>query len=184
MTGASRQLATLVAGFGAAATILWACSGSSPKGASGSSCGGDPTECTSGTTCWPATASADLECLPSHASGTFGVACFQTVGSPTCADGLGCDQTGPDGGVCTYYCGGSRSCPAGYDCRQTEVGGSGGPSVDVCRVLTDAGVDSANADGGAHDGAPGSDAEWVTPVEFDSGISPVPSYRQARGTRD
>ena len=141
MTGFPGGLAAVAASLGAACAVLSACSGSSSGTAGRTPCSSSALECPSGTTCWPATASADLECLPSLDSGTFGVACAQQVDRATCASGLGCDQQSGDGGVCTYYCGPTGTeCPAGYDCRTTHVGGASGPAVNVCRATADSGA--------------------------------------------
>jgi hypothetical protein len=52
----------------------------------------------------------------------------------TCADGYLCDATGSSGtGQCAQYCSATAHCPSGYTCRTTEVG-SGGLTVDICRI--------------------------------------------------
>ena len=149
-----------LAGFVLASAVAFgACSSSSSSSplSPGSVCSSDPPGCPSGTTCWPADSTPTLKCLPSQPGGGFGAACQQSIGQATCAEGLGCDQTGPSDGHCTYYCGsGGRSCPAGYGCYSTHVG-NGGPAVDICRP------------GGLElDGGFASDADYDVPVIYDS----------------
>ncbi len=121
------------ASVGIALTISWACGGPAHR-ANGAPCGDDPTQCPAGTTCWPATTSAALECLPTEDAGALGAPCEQRIGEPTCAEGLACDQTGPAAGVCTAYCESSGAeCAQGFACRSTRVGGPDGPSVNLCR---------------------------------------------------
>ncbi len=144
---------------GAAALLVAisaACGTSSSRSAAGSECGDAPTDCPAGTTCWPADAVPNLECLPSQGGVAFGAPCQQQIGRPTCADTMACDQQGPAGGVCTWYCNAAgHGCPPGYDCRITHVGGDAGPGVAVCRAS------ESGDDGGPADGALGDD--YVAP---------------------
>jgi hypothetical protein len=77
-----------------------ACSSSSSKGTT--PCNENPWECGSGQTCWPSSDTA-FACLNSGA-GQVGDSCFDSVGTPTCGDGLGCYQMAVSGGVCAAYC--------------------------------------------------------------------------------
>jgi len=137
-----RGLARILGGLWLVGAGIWACSTGTTSTPAASPCTGNPAACPSGTTCWPATTSAALECLPTHDGGAFGGACVQQIGVVTCAEGLACDQVGPDAGSCTYYCGSAsgRTCPKGFGCYLTNVGGSGGPTVELCRKLVDGGM--------------------------------------------
>ena len=127
-------------------------------------------QCPAGETCWPASAAA-FACLPSDPAQPFGATCLESIGKPTCADGLLCDATNPNGnGTCTNYCGSATmECPAGYACIITSISATGGPTIEICRpsmqmppIIIDGGLlyDGAfvgdaelSADASASDGA-------------------------------
>jgi len=170
MRKAGRLSCTILAALASLAFAVWACGGSGPATNSGPECGSDPGSCPSGTTCWPETTSGLLECLPSDSAGTLGVGCLQDIGYATCATGLACDQTGPDAGRCTYYCGSTgKTCPAGFSCNVTQVGS--GPTIELCR-----GVDAG--DGGSQPlPEAGSDASIPPPTGSSSGTGGNPTQR-------
>lgn len=171
MTWALRELGVAATALGLAGALVWACAASPATEPTRTRCSSDPTACPVATTCWPAAVDASLECLPSHDAGTFGVACAQIVGQATCASGLACDQLGPDGGRCTYYCGASgAACPQGFDCHLTHVGGATGPTVELCRAAGDA--------GGATDGGGGAgDASIPAPTGGGGASDAMPAQR-------
>ena len=99
----------------------------------GVSCLSDPTVCAEGETCWPTSAST-FSCIASKPGAGVGASCSEAYNVATCADGMLCDSTSPDGeGECAQYCSTTIACPTGYACRTTQVG-TGGVTVDVCRV--------------------------------------------------
>jgi hypothetical protein len=116
-----------------------------PPPDTGSDCHASPEQCPSGETCWPTNAGT-FACLPSAPTGTFGVACEEVTGTPTCADGMICNATNATGtGTCTYYCGGgAKPCPGGYSCEAAHLLGEGGPTIDLCRISGQAAPDGGS----------------------------------------
>ncbi len=132
------------------------CSSSSGGGAAeASSCLANPAQCPAGQTCWP-TSPSTFACLASNASAGVGDSCVEKYNDATCADGLLCDSTNPDGtGQCAQYCGAQTACPMGYACHTTAVGSAGVP-VDICRpaaptspIMNDAGPPETYEEGGS-----------------------------------
>jgi hypothetical protein len=115
------------------ASSLMACSSSSGSTATAKPCNDDPWQCPAGKVCWP-TSTTTFACLISAAAGA-GEACLDTVGMPTCADGLACLATATSPGACTPYCDtkeASHGCPGGQTCTTAEITNSGGVTFQVC----------------------------------------------------
>jgi len=89
-------------------------------------CNQDPWECGSGQTCWPKDTTS-FACLNSGV-GTAGSACEDSVGAPTCGDGLACLQLSTaSGGICAAYCDNtetSHACPSGMTCDMVLIVGT------------------------------------------------------------
>jgi hypothetical protein len=67
-------------------------------------CRNDPTGCPAGETCWIDAGRTDFVCQTSG-SGVVGSPCVNSVGQPTCGDGLGCYHLeGATEGVCAAFC--------------------------------------------------------------------------------
>jgi hypothetical protein len=118
-------------------------------------CNENPWECPAGQTCWPKDESS-FACLNSG-PGAAGDACQDTVGAPTCGDGLACLEIGAGGGVCSVYCDNtnpSHACSAGETCGTATLLGADAPEFQVCvstsTTSTDAGSEASSSvsDGG------------------------------------
>ncbi len=142
------------AALAALALSTLACSSSSSPGTQ--PCNDNPWECASGQTCW-STAQSTFACLNSG-PGAAGDVCVNSVGTPTCGDGLTCLQTSTtSSGTCVQYCdptNPSHACPTGLTCQTADLI-SGGALFHVCvgagsSTLPDAGT-SSGADAGASD---------------------------------
>lgn len=135
---------------------LIACSSSSPSLGS-KPCNEDPWQCSAGQTCWP-TVAGTFACLNSGA-GAFASPCQDTLGVPTCGDGLACVQSSASNGVCTKYCDNtdvSHACPSGLACETAELLTAGGAQTHLCfggAVVAGAG------DSGASNGTDASTSE-------------------------
>lgn len=107
--------------------LALACSSSS----SAPPCNQNPWECGTGQTCWPKDTTS-FACLNSGA-GTAGSACEDSVGVPTCGDGLECFQTsGGASGICSPYCDNtntSHACPSGMSCQMVFVAAT---TIQIC----------------------------------------------------
>src|SRR5262249_51485639 len=141
----ARRLAAVLAASAALAAFAYGvgCS-SSATGDTPATCNADPLSCKAGTTCWPTSgsgASLALTCIQSNASYGFGATCEEAFNVATCADDMTCDVTGPDAsaGICTYFCSTARGlhCPPGYSCHGTHMGGADGPTIELCRKVSD-----------------------------------------------
>jgi hypothetical protein len=151
-----------------APVAVLACSSSSSPSASQPPCNEDPWECPAGQTCW-STDPTGFACLNSG-PGAAGSACNNTVGAPTCGDGLVCLQfTPPALGACLPYCDPTdpaHACPSGETCQIIAMGQ--GP------MLIHACTGGAALDGGITPIASpdaGSDAPTSTQVTGDGGPS-------------
>ena len=146
--------------------LFLACSSSSGSSGPPPPCNENPWECPSGQTCWPKDQTS-FQCLNSG-PGKAGSSCNDTVGIPTCGDGLACLQLPPATGTCVPFCDNtdpSHACGAGAICQTAIIGAS---QVHLCVGSTsqenDAGGSPENdaattgtSDGGASisDGATG-----------------------------
>lgn len=113
-------------------------------------CNENPWECTTGQTCWPKDEST-FACLNSG-PGQAGDACQDSVGFPTCGDGLACLETAAGGGTCSAYCdptNPSHACPASQTCSIVTLVGGAAPQFQVCvspsTTPTDAGSESSSS---------------------------------------
>ncbi len=132
---------------------------SSSSGSDGQLCNENPWECPTGQTCWPKDESS-FACFNSG-PGEAGDACKNTVGYPTCGDGLACLETDAGGGICASYCDSanpSHACSAGQTCQTAILVGAGAAQFQVCvstnATATDAGGEpssSASDAGGSAD---------------------------------
>lgn len=155
-----RSIALAVAGFGLAGAfgLVAACSSSSSPAAP-TPCNQNPWECTAGQTCWPQDLAGNFQCLNSGGA-KKGETCTNTVGSPSCADGLACLQLGGAAGFCAPFCdpkNAAHACGAGEGCATITLNGTTS-SFMACVPTSqpDAGTD-AN-DTGATDTGSGADA--------------------------
>ncbi len=166
LTRSSRSPAAMFkATLAIAPLAVLACSSSSSPGATKPPCNEDPWECPAGQTCWPSDPSG-FQCLNSG-PGTAGSACDNTLGAPTCGDGLACLQFTPPGlGTCLAYCDPTdpiHACPGGQTC-QAILEGSGGTTLHVCT-----GAAAMGGGGGTPVVTP--DAGTPTPITGDGGPS-------------
>lgn len=122
-------------------------------------CNKDPWQCPAGQTCWPSDTAGTFKCLNSAAGVKKGDECANTVGAPTCGDGLACFQgVGDAKGRCVAYCDtakAGRGCGAGESCQTAMLSGTTA-SFMICAGGTppaDAGVDSGSDTGAADSGA-------------------------------
>ena len=148
-----------------------ACSSSSSSSGSGSDastapCNENPWECPSGQTCWPVTATS-FQCL-NAGPGTVGSTCANTVGSATCGAGLACFQAiGASSGSCYTYCSNTdvmHACTGQDTCAAVELGGTGGPTFNICIPPM------TNPDSGTSDSGPAADT-GTAPSEAGAGDS-------------
>jgi hypothetical protein len=90
-------------------------------------CNKDPWQCPAGQTCWPKDPSGNFACLNSG-GGKKGDECANTVGAPTCSDGLACFQAvGQATGRCVAYCDNAkagRGCAPGESCATAQLSGT------------------------------------------------------------
>ncbi|MGH7269505.1 MAG: hypothetical protein ACREJ3_03665 [Polyangiaceae bacterium] len=166
-----KSMIAVVLGMIASAAV--GCSSSSSPAAG--PCNENPWQCPAGQVCWPNNVDGTFACLNSG-PGAQGSACENSVGTPTCGDGLTCFGTTTSGGACTAYCDNtnpSHGCPSGLTCEsvisltstQTQfhacVGGpaqlqpggdDAGTSADASPV-TVGGPDSGGADASSSDGS-------------------------------
>ena len=112
-------------------------------------CNQDPWQCPAGQTCWPKDLAGTFACLNSAAGVKKGDTCANTVGAPTCGDGLACFQgVGEKAGRCVSYCDtakAGRGCAAGEACTPAQLAGTSA-SFMICASTTppmDAGADTA-----------------------------------------
>ncbi len=113
------------------AFVAAACGSSTSSGPA--SCNDNPWECPSGQDCWPASSST-YACLTSG-TGAPGAQCLQVVGTPSCADGLGCfQQAGQSMGTCVPYCDSQHPCASGTTCTEAHLNcpSSPCPGIYVC----------------------------------------------------
>jgi hypothetical protein len=146
-----------------------ACSSSSSSDAPAATpCNVDPWQCPAGQTCWLKDNTLAFACLNSAAGKAKGDSCGNTVGSPTCGDGLSClqlDISKP--GVCAPFCDNAkagRGCAAGETCVEVRINNDPSAAEHLCvgtstpmdsgtETSTDSGSDSAATDtGGSSDG--------------------------------
>lgn len=116
-----RFIALAVAGFG----VVAACSSSSSNTAP-TPCNENPWECGAGQTCWPQDLAGNFQCLNSGAA-KKGDTCTNTVGSPSCGDGLACLQLGGAAGFCAPFCdptNAAHACAAGEGCATITLNGT------------------------------------------------------------
>ncbi len=113
-------------------------------------CNEQPWECPAGQDCWPQTDSA-FACL-TEGTATLGAPCQNLVGTASCVAGLACFQVqGQSMGTCVAYCSttdASHACRGGTVCMPASLGGSGGPSFDVCLPPTTGAADAGTGAGG------------------------------------
>lgn len=145
-------------------TMVAACSSDgddAPGAAANSSCTRAPWSCAAGSTCWPSDATTDVApafaCLPSLASAQAGDPCLNTVGKPSCGDGLACYQApGDDAGACVAFCGAGHACPAGDTCTPVGYVADAASSYSLCLPGGAGGQGGAGEQGGAGGaGSPG-----------------------------
>jgi hypothetical protein len=89
-------------------------------------CNVDPFTCPTGQTCWATNTMGDFACLNSG-PGALGAPCENTVGAPTCKDGLLCVQTSAAEGSCLAYCDPTspeHACAGGAACETVELIGT------------------------------------------------------------
>lgn len=139
-----------------------ACSSSSSGGGNDGGgtapCNSDPWTCPAAQTCWPTSGTA-FACL-NAGPGKLGDACQDTVGVPTCGAGLWCLQSTSTRGTCVAFCSTtdtSHACTGGALCEPAELGGAGGPLVNVCAPVAPA-SDGGAEGGGGDAGTSGGDA--------------------------
>jgi hypothetical protein len=80
--------------------------------------------------------------------GNVGDACQDSVGSPTCGDGLACLETSTGGGICSTYCDNtnpSHACPTGEICASVTLVVAEALEFQVC-VSTSATLNDAGAE--------------------------------------
>lgn len=144
--------------------LLAACSSESETKATPPPCNQDPWQCPAGQTCWPVDTTGRFACLNSAAGVNKGDECANTLGAPTCGDGLACFQAVGDAkGRCVAYCDpakAGRGCAAGETCATAQLSGTNS-SFMICASPT------APADAGTDTG-PAADAEADTGAAADS----------------
>jgi hypothetical protein len=117
-----RFIALIVAGLGAVA----ACSSSSSPVAP-TPCNENPWLCGAGQTCWPSDQVGGFKCLNSGAA-KKGEACQNTIGAPSCGDGLACLQlVGVPNAYCGSFCdptNAAHACGASETCLPLKLGSS------------------------------------------------------------
>jgi hypothetical protein len=147
--------------------LLVACSSEqSSSSAPKPPCNEDPWQCPAGQTCWPKDTAGSFACLNSAAGKARGDECSNTVGAPTCGDGLACFQgVGDATGRCVAYCDNAkvgRGCAAGETCTPAMLTGSSsqfqiciGASApkDAGTPPSEAGAGEAGSDAAAGDAA-------------------------------
>jgi hypothetical protein len=132
------------------ATVASACSSSETTPAA-TPCNENPWSCPAGQTCWPKDLTA-FQCLNSGTA-KKGEACTNTLGAPSCADGMACLQlSGSSTGFCTPFCdptNAAHACATGESCYTiTLTGASSGPfHACVPTNQPDAGGDTATETG-------------------------------------
>lgn len=144
-----RFLAVAVAGFG----LVAACSSSSSPTAP-TPCNQNPWECTAGQTCWPQDLAGNFQCLNSGAA-KKGETCTNTVGAPSCGDGLACLQLAGAAGFCAPFCdpaNAAHACAAGESCAVITLNGTTS-SFKACIPTTPADAGTDANDTGADTGA-------------------------------
>lgn len=131
-------------------SLLVACSSEDSKSTTPTGpCNQDPWQCPAGQTCWPKDPAGNFACLNSG-GGVKGAECANTVGAPTCADGLACFQAvGQPTGRCVAYCDNAkagRGCAAGETCATAQLSGTSNTFM-ICASPTtppmDSGTDTA-----------------------------------------
>jgi hypothetical protein len=155
-----------------------ACSSSSSDTAVTTPCNVDPWQCPTGQTCWPKDQTGAFACLNSAAGKAKGDACTNTVGSPTCGDGLACFQgVGDSSGKCVPFCDNAtagRGCGAGETCSTVTLAGTSN-SFHVCIGTstpmdsgTETSTDTGSEDTGSAADSASSDASGETATDASS----------------
>ncbi|MGZ5971274.1 MAG: hypothetical protein ACXWP4_26570 [Polyangiales bacterium] len=139
--------------------FLFACSSSNDAGPVTTPCNEDPWQCPTGQTCWPTDLSGTFACLNSAAGKVKGDACGNTVGAPTCGDGLACFQgVGDASGHCVAYCDNTKAghgCAAGETCQTALLSGTSS-AFHICvggSTMMDSGTDSTPSETGSDTGS-------------------------------
>ncbi len=156
-----RSFALIFAGFGLVAA---ACSSSS-SGTTPTPCNENPWECSANQTCWPQDLAGNFQCLNSGAA-KKGDVCNNTVGTPSCGDGLACLQLGGAAGFCAPFCdptNAAHACASGEQCATITLTGTttsfkacvptNTPPVDAGPDANETGTDTGAGDTGASETA-------------------------------
>jgi hypothetical protein len=143
-----RRRAPLLLVLGCLLSLLVGACGSTATTQEVVPCNEDPWECPAHQDCWPQSAST-FACV-NEGPAAVGASCANSVGIATCNAGLACFQLqGQTTGTCVPYCSTtdeSHACSGGDVCMPASLGGSGGPSFDVC-VPPSTGATDAGASG-------------------------------------
>lgn len=139
-------------------SLFVACSSEETKSTPAVPCNKDPWQCPAGQTCWPKDQAGTFACLNSAAGVGKGAECLNTLGAPTCGDGLACFQgVGDAKGRCVTFCDpakAGRGCGAGETCTPVTLAGTS-QSFMVCIGAApppaDTGVDTGPTDTGTAD---------------------------------
>jgi hypothetical protein len=143
-----------------------ACSSSSSDAPAATPCNVDPWQCPAGQTCWLKDNTLAFACLNSAAGKAKGDACGNTVGAPTCGDGLSClqlDVSKP--GQCAPFCDNAKAgkgCAAGESCVEVRINNDPSAAEHLCvgtstpmdsgtETSTDTGTDSEATDSSSSD---------------------------------